>query len=71
MQVRTAQRVLVGICAAAFLGLATFLGSRGCPVLSPGPLASVAILAAGAAALHALQRLEGRFVFTDWVNSEK
>ncbi len=70
-QVRTAQRVLLGLCAAAFLGFVTFLSSRGCQVLSPGPLASAAILAAGAAAISALQRLEKRFVFTDWVNAEK
>ena len=70
-QVRTAHKVLAGLCVAAFLGLVAFLGSRGVPVLSPGPLTCVATFAAAAAVLVNLRKLERQFVYTDWVNAEK
>ncbi|EIE25673.1 hypothetical protein COCSUDRAFT_39968 [Coccomyxa subellipsoidea C-169] len=70
-QVRAAQKALAGLCVAAFLGLVAFLGSRGCPLLSLGPVSCVATFAAAAAALLSLRRLESQFVYTDWVNAEK
>lgn len=70
-QVRRVQKVLAGLCVAAFLGLVAFLGSRGLPLLSVGPITCMVTFAAAAAVLFSLRKLESQFVYTDWVNSEK
>ncbi|CAL8469852.1 g9394 [Coccomyxa elongata] len=70
-QVRTAQKAFAALAVATFLFLVALLGSRGCPILSVGPLASAVVTAAATAALFSLRRLESQFTFTDWVNAEK
>lgn len=70
-QVRTAQRAFAVLAVATFLSFVALLGSRGCPLLSPGPIAAAVVTAAATAALLSLRRLESQFTFTDWVNAEK
>ena len=69
-QVQVTQKALAGVGIGAFLALVAFLG-RGSLLLTAGPITSVAVAAACAAAFVQLRKLEAQFIFTDWVNHEK
>lgn len=69
--IRTAQKAVAALAIATFLALIALLGTRGCPILSTGPVTSAVVTAAATAALISLRRMESQFTFTDWVNAEK
>ncbi len=64
------RKALAGVGIGAFVALVALLG-RGSLLLTAGPVISVAVAAACAAAFVQLQKLQAQFVFTDWVNHEK